>query len=123
MAGRILMAGESGQTLQFLRQIERKKMILKWQTLEGNWHFIDGVTNIINHGWQTIGEINDLATRYDGEDHILYWTLDGSSKAVESDTDTIHYVVATIHGEREHLIIQDMCTYVLSDQGKTVDRL
>ncbi len=99
-------------------------MILKWKSFEGVWHMIDGVSDIIDHGWCSKPEIHELAKKYSGDDSYLYWTLDAVASDKPEDMESkYHYVKAMIRNKSEHLVIENHDFYVLSDQGKTIDNL
>lgn len=97
-------------------------MILKWLSPEGNAHLMDYVEEYVDHGWKTAAEIRELVARYDGEDVQVMWHLDVESTVVESEANTYHYAVISDGTERQHLVFQDIGTYLMSGEGKTVDR-
>ncbi len=95
-------------------------MIIKWQSdVDQAWHVTDGVTNVINHGFVTFEKLYELVQDYDGNDGMVH-NLDG----VDDDLTHCFYLVVTVRGEREHWKIHRIRQgYLLSDDGKTVDRL
>jgi hypothetical protein len=100
-------------------------MIVKWQSPQGIWHWVDCVESVTDYSWRTLSEARDMVKRTDGEDGYLEFKLDAESTIYEDGKgdDSFRYLLLTINGERQHVIMDAVNVFVLSDEGKTVDRL
>ncbi len=96
-------------------------MIIKWQSdIDQAWHVTDGVTDVINHGFVDFETLYEHVRRYDGEGGAYVTNLDSP----DEDLTVCFYLVVTVRGERQHWKIHSIRQgYLLSDDGKTVDRL
>lgn len=114
-------------------------MILKWQTFDGAWCVVDGITSIDNHGYRSGEVIHRLAEMYDGMPVLVHNTgrpvytdygrpdpeIDSNQPHADPDPPSLYLaIVFRDNRGREHWRLPDIQQgFLMSDDGKTVDRL
>lgn len=95
-------------------------MILKWLDPQGSWHFKDGVTEVINHGWVPYDKARAIVTEYDGEDCSMF---DNRRENLGSKVLLLTLYFPAAEYGREHWLMDPLNAYLMTDSGKTVERI
>lgn len=101
-------------------------MLIKWND-EGaktpqDWHIADGISQVTYHGRMSSARIADLVIDYDGVDAEKFYNIVQTDHDASEWYDYLVVYFSDPNRDREHWLMRFGVLYVLSNEGKTVDK-